>query len=485
MDHRAGTVLLLACVVLAGCLGPASAEVGAGSDPAATLEPTGAAGPTAPVSPTPDQPPLVVAVEADGNSSAVTARLRSVVADWRADSEGRPVVLRTDLPATDSVQPWLTLPRVEPDVVVRLADDRLRCGDDGPAAVCTSEADDGLAVARLSPGLTDASARNATMAALDRLTDRGDGTSRPVDPAFTDPWPVKDTVTVTVDNRAGNDRSVEPLVARTLRWWETTDDAFGNYTTDWRLVDDPDADVTVSLVSRVRDCGAHDDPSSLLGCAPVLDRTRLADGDEHVRIRAGYTDDTTLRVLKHEFGHVYGLSHGDDPDDVMAARLPTTRLAEPDATDRAFAWESTTIPVYVDYDSFDAPRATVRRQVSHALGYYEDGADGALGADITFVRVRDPAQADVTVRAVADLSCLDGPGSCGQRRGRDLDGDPALDVYSGLSITVRDVDADALGWHVGRWLGYGLLGTEDPADLPDPFRGADADDRRDWADRRP
>lgn len=139
-----------------------------------------------------------------------------------------------------------------------------------------------------------------------------------------DPWPNTDTVTVHVDAGAAPNQPFEPLVRETLRYWEQHDDRWGTYTTDWQIVDDTDADVTVALVDAVEQCGDHPNPGELIGCAPVSDPATPADGDERVRVVVGYDDDTTRFALKHEFGHLYGLSHDEEPTDVMTESIPTS-----------------------------------------------------------------------------------------------------------------------------------------------------------------
>jgi hypothetical protein len=68
-------------------------------------------------------------------------------------------------------------------------------------------------------------------------------------------------------------------------------------------------------------------------------------------------------------------------------------------------------------------------------------------------------------------------------RGADPDGVGALERYAELRITLSDVGTDAVGWHVGYWLGYGF-GFEADADWPAPFRDASYDDRRsEWWER--
>lgn len=484
MQFRLGAVLVLGLVLVAGCITPVGGDVRTAHPTEADQHPTSAnetagAADAAPA-------PVIVAVEADAEPANASAYVDRAMTYWaNATDDRRRYLIVPDLSPGDGNVSALVPGWVQADVGVRFSNATVACGGDGsPRYFCTDEPTHGPATATISPGLTDAGFQAAVTAAIGRLRGHDEPLERadlPA-PAFADPWPASDPVTVRVENEAASDRDFEPLVAETLRWWEARDERVGNYSTDWRLVDGRKADVTVAVVDRVRDCGDHPDPGSLLGCAPVLQANDPATGDERIRIVAGYTNETTLHVLKHEFGHVYGRNHGMAPRDVMATTIPTTRLPEPNASERSAAWETTTVRVHVDYASFDAPRAAVRRQVDRVLAYYDRGAEGTVPRELDFRRVDDP-DAAVTIRHVDELDCLSGSGSCGTVAGRDVDADPALEYHTGVDVTVHDLDTAALGWHVGRWLGYGVTGAEDATGLPPAFVPDGAEDRRNWFDR--
>jgi hypothetical protein len=68
--------------------------------------------------------------------------------------------------------------------------------------------------------------------------------------------------------------------------------------------------------------------------------------------------------------------------------------------------------------------------------------------------------------------------------GTDPDGDGALERYTRLEIVVVGLDTEAVGWHVGRWLGVGF-GLDADASFPPPLReNATYEDRRSewWTD---
>ncbi|WP_323174842.1 matrixin family metalloprotease, partial [Natrialba sp. PRR66] len=75
-----------------------------------------------------------------------------------------------------------------------------------------------------------------------------------------------------------------------------------------------DPDVVVTFVDDVDECGDVDDAA---GCAPRLSSNSRVDPPVAVEVEANLSDESTVIVTKHEFGHVLGLSHDDDPQSIM------------------------------------------------------------------------------------------------------------------------------------------------------------------------
>lgn len=325
MQRRFGCLLLALAVVATGCVAPVTTgerPVGAAQDPGTAVESDSLAAATG----TPGSNQTVVAVEAAGDAVTPVDSVSRAVEYWEGDgTPGDGYVVVPDV--------------ADPDVIVRVASEPVRCepgasagGGDDRDFYCLERADGGErpATVVLSPGLTEEGYVSAAAAGLGQLAGAADPFARPdlEEPRFADPWPSSDPVTVTIDNGASPDRDFESLVRQAISYWEANDERWGTYAADWEVVDDPDADVTVSVVDEVESCGDHPDPGGLIGCAPVRGPDSLADGDEHVRVVGGYDDETTLLILKHEFGHLYGVSHGEEPADVMVDRISTTPLAD-------------------------------------------------------------------------------------------------------------------------------------------------------------
>ena len=281
------------------------------------------------------------------------------------------------------------------------------------------------------------------------------------------PWP--DPVVVAVDP-GPDDREYASFVRAATDLWEADAEEYAGYAVAYEVRPDAaDADVVVRFVHDVPDCGGHDDA---VGCAPVVTDAAQVDSPVSVYVATGLSDESTVRVLEHEFGHTLGLRHDDEPRDVMRASTALSTTPQPDATDRPFPWNDGAFAVHVDAGDADDPDA-FRSQVGHALDYYAAGAPG-MPANLTFSHVDDADDADLVVRAG---DCGQRAASCANTRGPDPDGDGAIERYTHLTVTVDGLDADAVGWHVGYWLAYGF-GAEADAEKPPPFRDASYAERR-------
>lgn len=279
------------------------------------------------------------------------------------------------------------------------------------------------------------------------------------------PWQQSELV-VGVENE--RNRDVTPLVREALTYWEEHSESYAGYPVSYRLEPDAeDPDLVIAFVDSVQDCGRED---HIAGCAPVLTEPRQINRPVRVTVRHGFSNVSTVAVLKHELGHTLGLTHADEPREVMRAKSNLTTLPQPNATDRALPWTSPVLAVYVDLsDVSAAERTATRDQITAVLDYYERGAQGTVPENVTFVRTDDRAAADVVLTFSDTSQCATDRGSCGSLMGEDLDGDGALDVYTRLEITLVDVDTEGVAWHVGRWLGRGF-GFVAETEYPEPLR---------------
>lgn len=279
------------------------------------------------------------------------------------------------------------------------------------------------------------------------------------------------------DDRPRDDsRAYAALVREAADYWSTNAERYAGYPVEFVVRPNAsDPDVVVRFVDGVPDCGGV---THAAGCAPLITDSRQIQRPESVWVRTGLSDESTALVVKHEVGHLLGLRHDDPPHDVMRSRSVLYTQPMPNATERSFPWRDSAFTVYVD-DANASDPAGAREQVDHAVRYYERGAPGMLD-NLTFRVVDDPAAADVTVRFDREATCGRSSGSCVRTRGVDPDGDGAIETYTRLDVVLVDLDTEAVGWHVGYWLAFGL-GAEDDAEKPPPFRDASRAERRsDW-----
>lgn len=295
-------------------------------------------------------------------------------------------------------------------------------------------------------------------------------TPTPVPP--NNPWRKK-IVYVSVNNTV-NDRDFTPLVNETLRYWNQNAEAYGNYEVTFRLAgDNHQPDITVQFVSTIDICESKDTDRTV-GCAPILSKDSRLSSSATVKIKTGYINSSTEKTLKHEFGHVLGISHGEDPMPLMAERGPMTMVPQPNATERAFPWQNKTLSVYIDYENVSLSDTSIYEyELTHTLAYYADGADGTVAEGIEFTSTENRTAANIVILFPDELNCTDrDEGSCGRVHGYNLDADQPLEYFSQYTITVTGIDRNAIGWWVGYWLAdaFGLIDTEE---LPPPFVDAD------------
>lgn len=464
-------VAVALCVVVAGC----SALPGGGGGPTADPGTAGDPADTRSGGPNPwGTQTLVVGVSAPAyENRSFAGAAESAVAFWNPRT-GTDTPFEADL----TVDPDAADPDIELLFTPRVDD----CdGEDGTFYWCAPAFPDepDTYTLRITASTTDRALSNATTRAFAGAlaTDPDEVDSVPtVDrPRFRDPWPGSPTV-VGLDTAVA-DRPVRPLVESSLAYWERIDADYGNYTTDFVLRPDAeDPDVLVQFVDSIGTCGSEGD-DAFIGCAPVLSDRQLAEPPTLVRVETGYTDESTELALRHELGHVYGLEHGEGPGDLMdAASAKLDRQAQPNATERAFPWESERITVFVDRPALPGTDAEIDRQLSAAFDYYEDGADGTVPESVSIERTGDREAADIVVTATE----MDAA-SNESLYGSDTDVDPALEYYTGQTIYVDiDIDPQTLGWHVGYWLGDSLTGADSALERPPPFDEPQTDPRREW-----
>ncbi|MCO8254531.1 hypothetical protein NKF26_12030 [Haladaptatus sp. AB618] len=300
-------------------------------------------------------------------------------------------------------------------------------------------------------------------------------TTTTTEPTPDNPWE-KEELVVEIDNTV-NHRNFKPLVREALDYWEENDSRYGDYEVNYTIANDSRyPDILVEFVQDIPKCN---DTTRAVGCAPMINGTDRVSSMETVRIETGYTNESTLQTLKHEFGHTHGLEHGEEPMPLMNESHDVDHLPMPNVDERDLPWQSEQLSVFVDYSNvsqFD--RDDYQEQIQHALDYYDDGADGTVPEAVSFETTENRSAADIAIDFPDSVQCGDSSeGSCGSFWGISLDMDDEFEFHTRVQINLAGVDEDAVGWHVGYWLGYAF--EDDSDDFAPPFQDADYDDRRD------
>lgn len=291
-----------------------------------------------------------------------------------------------------------------------------------------------------------------------------------VDSAPTNPWG-KETLTVSVDQPSDSWRNITPLVAETIAYWEPRDEDYGSYQIDFDLRPNAsEPDVRVRYVEDITECGSPNRDGGA-GFAPVITNATPPEPPETICVRQGYTDDSTHHILKHEFGHLLGIGHGQPPEQLMSTDYEYVQIPRPGSAVRSMAPTGESVTIYADRSEIFARRDYVaQRQLEHVIEYFErkPGLVGESTLNITMAA--DEEQADVVLTFPSQSPCNnDLSGSCAVL-------ETGVDGTSRLRAHITTTHEDTYGWHAGFWLAI-ALGAATHEELPAPFRNATIDDR--------
>jgi len=306
---------------------------------------------------------------------------------------------------------------------------------------------------------------------VDTESDDDGAVPRQVSSLPENPWGVE-TVTVGIETAEPgvNESDYRSAVAESVDYWNERAHRYGEYDAAFELDADAERpDVVVRFTSTVRCQGEP----GWIGCAPLLDATSVAEPPTTVLINSEYDDATVERTVKHEFGHLLGIRHGEAPMPLMEANADAGVNVDSSTLSGANPWREDIVEVYVATDELSEERAVaVRRQVDAAVAYYDAGAEGTVPENVTFRRTDSRSDAEVVVLFQDDPWCREGSGSCARVNGVDADQDGTVEYYSGSTIVLSNVGTDAVGWHVGYWLGE-AMGASSREELSPVFQSGE------------
>lgn len=291
------------------------------------------------------------------------------------------------------------------------------------------------------------------------------------------PWD-DDTVTVGLETNGNDGVDYGGAFEGAVEYWNRNM-RYADYAVDLEPVADAaEADLRIEMADTIENCG-HKRNREILGCAPRYDRDESVDPPVVVTVVTGYRASSTRDVMIHELGHVLGVTHGEEPAEYMSPTETAYRTAQPNASERAYPWNTSSFAVYAQIDQLPAAdRDAASAQVDHAIDYYREHATAsdAIPDNVTVRRAENRSEANVIVRFPDDLPTGEDTGAGLKQAGRDTDGDGAIERYARATIMIADLDPEAMGWHVGYWFGrsFGLEESE----LPAPFRDASPLEKR-------
>lgn len=293
------------------------------------------------------------------------------------------------------------------------------------------------------------------------------------------PWGTEE-VSVAIATEGTPSEAQRQSVATAIAYWNQRHDRYTQHDVTFVLdQDEQRPDVMVDFEPRIDRCG-DDGDRIILACAPRYDEGQRASGLSVVRVREDRPEPALADTLRHEFGHLLGLQHGEGPMPVMAAQKSFERPESMlDASERVNPWHVSTLTVAVVQDG-DYRQDALEAHVREALEYYERDPKGWDGPTPRFTLVRDAERADMVLRVTRDDACEIGGGYCWSVSGEDLDDDDSLEYYTEFEATFGGLDSQYLSWYAGRVIGY-ALGAESESELPGTFVDpGPADDR--WFD---
>ena len=135
------------------------------------------------------------------------------------------------------------------------------------------------------------------------------------------------TTTVRIVSESDSDHDLVRNARESLEYWEAHSMEYVDFPVEFAVVDDENPDISIEYVDEPSRCETVENYSErVLGCAPVIRPGQRFRGTATAIVVAGARPFGKIKITtKHEIGHILGLGHDDDPQDIMSNR-PELRI---------------------------------------------------------------------------------------------------------------------------------------------------------------